>query len=102
MKLIILLTLTILSASCNLQEKRLNTNKKSDSDKVEIESQIGEYVTSAFEDSKGNLWFGTNGNGIARYDGEKLKYFTTKDGLPSDRVTALKEDSNGWHLEWCL
>ena len=70
MKLIILLTLTILSASCNLQEKRLNTNKKSDSDKVEIESQIGQYVTSAFEDSKGNLWFGTNGNGIARYDGK--------------------------------
>jgi hypothetical protein len=48
MKLIILLTLSILSASCNSQEKRLNTNKKSDSDKVEIESQIGEYVTSAF------------------------------------------------------
>jgi ligand-binding sensor domain-containing protein len=48
-----------------------------------------------FEDSKGNLWFGTNGNGIARYDGEKLKYFTTKDGLPSDRVTGIIEDSNG-------
>jgi ligand-binding sensor domain-containing protein len=64
-------------------------------DKVEIESQIGEYVTSVFEDSKGNLWFGTNGNGIARYDGEKLKYFTTKDGLPSDRVTGIIEDSNG-------
>jgi hypothetical protein len=46
MKLIILLTLSILSTSCNSQEKKGNTNKKSDSDKVEIESQIGEYVTS--------------------------------------------------------
>jgi ligand-binding sensor domain-containing protein len=73
----------------------VNTNKISASDKVEIESQIGEYVTSIFEDSKGNLWFGTNGNGIARYDGEKLYYFTTKDGLPSDRVTGIIEDSNG-------
>ena len=95
MKLIILLTLSILSISCNSQEKKVNTNKVSELDKVEIESQIGEYVTSIFEDSKGNLWFGTNGNGIARYDGEKLYYFKTKDGLPSDRVTGIIEDSNG-------
>lgn len=95
MKLIILLTLSIISTYCNSQEKKVNTNKESDSDKVEIESQIGEYVTSIFEDSKGNLWFGTLEKGIARYDGEKLKYFTTKDGLPSDRVTGIIEDSNG-------
>jgi len=95
MKLIILIILSILSTSCNSQEKKVNLNKKSDSDKVEIEAQIGEYVTSIFEDSKGNLWFGTNGNGIARYNGVKLKYFTTKEGLPSDRVTAIKEDSTG-------
>jgi ligand-binding sensor domain-containing protein len=94
MKLTILIILSILTTSCNSQEKKVNT-KKSDSTKVEIESQIGEYVTSIFEDSKGNLWFGTNGNGIARYDGEKLKYFTTKDGLPSDRITGVTEDSNG-------
>lgn len=95
MKLITLIILSILSTSCNSQEKKVNTTKKSDSVKVEMEAQIGEYVTNIFEDSKGNLWFGTNGNGIARYDGEKLKYFTTKDGLPSDRVTAIKEGSNG-------
>lgn len=94
MKLIILIIISILTTSCNSQEKKVNTIK-SDSAKVEIESQIGEYVTSIFEDSKGNLWFGTNGNGIARYDGEKLKYFTTKDGLASDRVTGITEDSNG-------
>lgn len=95
MKLIILLTISILSTSCNSQEKKVNANKKSDSGKVEIESQIGEYVTSIFEDSKGNLWFGTLEKGIARFDGKKLAYFTTKDGLPSDRVTSVIEDSNG-------
>jgi ligand-binding sensor domain-containing protein len=95
MKKIILLMLSILSISCNSQDKKANTFIKSNSDKVEIDSQIGEYVTSIFEDSKGNLWFGTNGNGIAKYNGEKLQYFTTKDGLPSDRVTAIIEDSKG-------
>lgn len=73
----------------------MNTNKKSNTSKIEIGAQIGEYVTSIFEDSKGSLWFGTNGNGIARYDGKNLNYFTTKDGLPSDRVTGIIEDSNG-------
>ena len=95
MKLIIVLTLSILSTSCCSQEKNANTYKKSDSLEVEIESQIGAYVTSIFEDSKGNLWFGTLEKGIARYDGENLKYFTTKDGLPTDRVTGIIEDSNG-------
>jgi ligand-binding sensor domain-containing protein len=94
MKIILLIIISILLTSCNSQEK-MNANKKSDSNKMEIESQIAEYVTSIFEDSKGNLWFGTNGNGIAKFDGEKLKYFTTKDGLPSDRVTGIIEDSIG-------
>jgi ligand-binding sensor domain-containing protein len=58
-------------------------------------AQIAEYVTSIFEDSKGNLWFGTLDKGMARYDGETLKYFTTQDGLPSDRVTSVMEDANG-------
>jgi ligand-binding sensor domain-containing protein len=95
MKLIILIIISILSTSCNSKEKIVNTNKKSASDKIELESQIGEYVTSIFEDSKGNLWFGTIDKGIARYDGEKLFYFTTKNGLPSDRATGIIEDSKG-------
>ncbi|MBK7009762.1 MAG: hypothetical protein IPH36_14615 [Saprospiraceae bacterium] len=96
MKLLILIILTILSTSCNSQEKKINTSKNiSDSDNIEIESQIGEYVTSIFEDSRVNYGFGTNGNGIARYDGKNLKYFTSNDGLPSDRVTGIIEDSKG-------
>ncbi|MFA7275054.1 MAG: two-component regulator propeller domain-containing protein [Crocinitomicaceae bacterium] len=95
MRLMILIILSHLSTSCNSQEKQVNSNKKSDSNKVVIESQIGEYVTSVFEDSKGTLWFGTLEKGIAHYDGEKLKYFTKNDGLPSDRVTGIIEDSSG-------
>lgn len=89
MKLIILLTLSILSTSCNSQEKKGN------SDKVVIETQIAEYITSIFKDSNGNMWFGTIDKGIARYNGKNLKYFTSKDGLPSDRVTGIIEDSKG-------
>jgi len=71
-----------------------------DSANHRTESQIGEYVTSAFEDSKGNLWFGTLAKGIAKYDGKELRYYTKKDGLPSNRVTSVKEDKNG--LLWFI
>lgn len=61
----------------------------------EVDSQIGQYVVSTFEDAKGHLWFGTLEKGIARYDGKELSYYTTKDGLPSNRVTGITEDAKG-------
>ena len=76
----------MLSISCNSQEKEINE---------EMATQIGEYVTNVFEDSKGNIWLGTLQNGIAKYNGEELKYYTTKDGLPSDRATRVIEDDKG-------
>ena len=94
MKLITILTITILTTSCNSQIKEARTNKVESVTKENV-SQIGTYVISAFEDSKGNLWFGTLEEGIARYDGIQLRYFTKNDGLPSNRVTSVIEDSNG-------
>ncbi len=57
--------------------------------------QIGEYVVEIFEDSKGNLWFGTISKGVARFDGKTLQYFTTKDGLPTNTVVDITEDKSG-------
>ena len=59
------------------------------------ESQIDQYVVDVFEDSKGNLWFGTLDKGAARYDGKVLEYFTTDGGLISNRVVSYAEDSSG-------
>ena len=59
------------------------------------ESQVDQYVVDVFEDSKGNLWFGTLDKGAARYDGKSLEYFTTNDGLISNRVVSYAEDSSG-------
>jgi ligand-binding sensor domain-containing protein len=90
MKIFILTLITILSISCNSQEKKIET--KEINNPIE---QIGQYVTGIFEDSNENLWFGTIENGIAKYDGKTLRYFTKKDGLPSNRVTNAIEDANG-------
>lgn len=60
-------------------------------------AQLAEYIVSAFEDSKGHLWFGTNGQGVARWDGKELRYITTADGLIDNVVTGIAEDRSG-HL----
>lgn len=58
-------------------------------------AQIAEYIVAAFEDNKGNLWFGTNGQGAARWDGKALRYFSIGEGLIGDVVTDIAEDRAG-------
>ena len=56
---------------------------------------VSEYIRRAFQDSKGNLWFGTNTDGLAKYDGKGLGYLTIKEGLSGSQVTGIMEDKNG-------
>ncbi len=53
------------------------------------------YVLSLLEDSKGNMWFGTDGEGVCRYNGIGFTNFNTKNGLPGSAVRSICEDRNG-------
>ena len=57
--------------------------------------QIAEYVRRIFEDSRGNVWFGTGSDGVCRYDGDTVVYFSTQDGLSGNLVTGILEDQRG-------
>ena len=52
-------------------------------------------VIDIFQDRPGNLWFGTWGGGVSRYDGEQFITFTTEDGLAGDAVPSISEDREG-------
>lgn len=52
-------------------------------------------IRSMLEDSHGNLWFGSNSEGAARYDGDTLIYFTTEDGLSDKQVRHITEGADG-------
>ncbi|WP_276975498.1 two-component regulator propeller domain-containing protein [Flavobacterium filum] len=56
---------------------------------------VSQYIRSIFQDSKGNLWFGTLGEGVVRYDVKTLTYFSNPDGFNSSTVNAINEDKNG-------
>ncbi len=50
-------------------------------------------VNMMVEDREGYLWIATNGGGLARFDGNEFRVYTTRDGLSSNIVQYLKLDS---------
>ncbi|HZI89764.1 MAG TPA: two-component regulator propeller domain-containing protein, partial [Candidatus Polarisedimenticolia bacterium] len=51
-------------------------------------------VMYLYRDRRGTFWIST-ANGLSRYENGKFTTFTTKDGLPTNRVGALLEDRDG-------
>ena len=47
------------------------------------------------EDKTGNLWFGTQGGGVSRYDGKSFTTFSTTQGLANNWVNNIVEDKAG-------
>ena len=55
---------------------------------------VSQYIRSIFQDSKGNLWLGTLGEGVVRYDVKALTYYSNPEGFNSTSVYAINEDNN--------
>ena len=55
----------------------------------------GNTVKCILEDKKGNLWFGTNGNGLSKYDGTFFTNYSKDQGLPQNTVLSIFEDKTG-------
>ena len=52
-------------------------------------------VACGFRDKPGNLWFGTFGGGVSRYDGKSFTNFTAAQGLANNIVYSITEDKKG-------
>src|ERR1051325_4807617 len=53
-------------------------------------------VHCILQDHNGFMWFGTDGGGLARYDGKKFTLITTTEGLSNDLVYAAIERKDGY------
>ena len=49
----------------------------------------------SLKDKTGNIWFGTTGEGVYRYDGKVFTQFTQKDGLCGNSIFFMIEDKSG-------
>ncbi len=52
-------------------------------------------VYCSYKDKWGNLWFGTNGGGVSKYDGKNFITYTTANGLANNIVWCITQDHEG-------
>jgi ligand-binding sensor domain-containing protein len=53
------------------------------------------WIYDLFQDSRGRVWVGTWGGGLARYEAGKWRIFTKEHGLHCNEVTCIREDEQG-------
>ena len=100
MKLNILILLSILTllTSCNGQtsnQKKYIEQFSEQFAKGDTVRELGSSIMVVYQDKKNVYWFGSWETGVYRYDGKSIINYTTKHGLPYNRVDEIKEDKSG-------
>lgn len=52
-------------------------------------------VRCILSDYKGNIWFGTDGGGVSKYDGRFFTNYTSREGLSNNTIRCMLQDKNG-------
>jgi ligand-binding sensor domain-containing protein len=80
----------------NITEKNKSiTEKYSFTNYNDIENVGNNYIYSIYKDSRGRVWFGTDGKGITVLDNGKLTTYNKTSGLRDDHIYSFTEDTNG-------
>mgnify|MGYP000651604032 CR=1 FL=1 len=103
-------SLAILSYSCTSQNKQRDIPEETPSQEASrISTQapaqdynfnlspppLSQFIRRIFQDSQGSLWMGTNGDGVIRYNGTSVDYFSIDEGFNGEAVRAILEDKDG-------
>lgn len=81
--------------SCN---KRSQPDKENQQVQAKADKKLLKFTSSVrsfLEDSKGNVWFGSDKEGVCLLHNGVFQYFTTENGLSSNQVRNIYEDKNG-------
>ena len=83
------------------KDKKLNIEKLQNSEEEPEKILMSTDIVNIERDSKGDMWIGTNGGGIAHTVGQDSKgnwlfeSFGAKDGLPSEEIKSITFDLSG-------
>lgn len=61
----------------------------------QIVTEIDPRIWVIHQGKNGDYWFGSNGNGVYRYDGRQVIHYTKVDGLNGAQVRDIQEDAAG-------
>lgn len=111
-RMLILIILTFQISPCISQVKEKSFNDKIENEvnsqtlllnqsttfppiHTNLNGMVTEFVRTMYQDKKGNYWFGTNGNGMIRYDGKSLDKMTLPTTQKGVSVRGIVEDKVG-------
>ena len=96
-ELVLILFSLFFIISCGAQPETSNKEKeKKYNEPIMVEkTQIAQYIRNVHEDRNGNLWMGTNGLGVAYFNGQSINYFSNKVGFNGQQITGISEDTEG-------
>lgn len=95
---LVLLSMILCLSSCmeNAPTQKINTDIISNPGMTgDTVNQLASDIMVIFHDKQDNYWFGSWKNGLYRYNGSTLLHYTTKNGLPHQRIEEIKDDVNG-------
>ncbi len=94
----VLLALFLLT-SCNGQVTPIIQNAKALTNQEKIPPPKGANkdarIVASIEDAAGNLWFGSIGEGLFKYDGKSFVHFGMEQGLNSNSIYSILQDKSG-------
>jgi ligand-binding sensor domain-containing protein len=80
----------------NINEKNKTIAEKySFTNYNDIENIGNNYIYGVYKDSRGRLWFGTDGKGITVLENGKLTTYNKTNGLKDDHIYSFTEDKTG-------
>jgi len=80
----------------NIAEKNKTiTEQYSFTNYNDIENVGNNYIYNIYKDSRGRVWFGTDGKGITVLENGKLTTYNKTNGLKDDHIYSFTEDKNG-------
>ncbi|MCB0685049.1 MAG: hypothetical protein KDC53_00950 [Saprospiraceae bacterium] len=92
-----LIFLVVFITSCEGQLKVPEENQETSEPPINSitpkDLQIADYVRNILQDKDGHLWFGTNGYGVAHYDGKRVSYYSVNESFHGQQITGMTEDS---------
>lgn len=83
-----LIFLTLLSFASNAQQYNFKNY-------TPINGLTSSLINNIFQDSKGYLWFSTQGGGVSKFNGKEFQNYTHKEGLVYGDITCIREDKEG-------